>query len=75
MPGTKSSNESKYQPLWAWIQENGTEKFTLTYNDIEKIIGIPIDHSFLSYKKELEKYGYRVEKISIKLQTVAFCKL
>ncbi len=75
MPGTKSSNESKYQPLWVWIQENGTEKFTLTYNDIEKIIGIPIDHSFLSYKKELEKYGYRVEKILIKLQTVAFCKL
>ena len=54
--------------------KNGTEMLTLTFGDIEKIIGTPIDHSFLTYKKELSEYGYRVAKISMKLHTVTFCK-
>lgn len=65
---------SKYAPLWKWIQENGTDSFKLTYADIEKIAGLPIDHSFLTYKKELLEYGYKVGKISMKEQTVAFEK-
>ena len=65
---------SKYDPLWKWIQENGTDSFKLTYADIEKIAGLPIDHSFLTYKKELLDYGYKVGKISMKEQTVAFEK-
>ena len=28
--------------------------------------GLPIDHSFLKYKKELMEYGYKVGKISMK---------
>ncbi len=65
---------SKYNPLWNWIKENGTDSFNLTYAEIEKIVGQPIDHSFLQYKKELLQYGYRVRKISMKEQTVAFEK-
>ena len=52
---------SKYDPLWKWIQNNGTDKFSLTYAEIEKIAGLPIDHSFLTYKKELTEYGYNTE--------------
>jgi hypothetical protein len=63
---------SKYEPLWKWIAENGTDSFTLTFDEIESIAGIPIDHSFLRYKKELLEYGFRVEKISMKEKTVAF---
>lgn len=63
---------SKYEPLWKWIKENGTDSFKLTYDEIEKIAGIPIDHSFLSFKKELLEYGFKVGKISMKEQTVAF---
>ena len=66
---------SKYEPLWKWIQENGTEHFQLTFAQIEEIAGLPIDHSFLKYKKELPEYGYRVGKISMKAETVAFEKL
>ena len=66
---------SKYDALWAWIQENGTDSFQLTFAEIEKIAGLPIDHSFLTYKKELTAYGYQVGKISMKAQTVAFQKL
>ncbi len=65
---------SKYNPLWNWIKENGTDSFKLTYAEIEKIAGLPIDHSFLKYKKELLLYGYKVKKISMKEQTVAFEK-
>ena len=66
---------SKYDALWAWIRENGTDSFQLTFSEIEKIAGLPIDHSFLTFKKELTAYGYRVGKISMKAQTVAFQKL
>ena len=66
---------SKYDALWAWIRENGTDSFQLTFAEIEQIAGLPIDHSFLIYKKELMDYGYQVVKISMKEQTVAFEKL
>lgn len=66
---------SKYDPLWKWIKENGTDSFKLTYAEIEEIAGIPIDHSFLRFKKELPEYGYRVGKISMKAETVAFEKV
>ena len=66
---------SKYDALWAWIRENGTDSFQLTFAEIEQIAGLPIDHSFLTYKKELMGYGYQVVKISMKEQTVVFQKL
>lgn len=66
---------SKYTALWVWIKENGTDSFRLTYGEIEQIAGLPLDHSFLTYKKELTDYGYEVAKISMKEQTVAFRKL
>lgn len=65
---------SKYEPLWKWIEENETDSFKLSYSEIEKITGFPIDHSFLKYKKELLEYGFCVEKISMKDKRVAFVK-
>lgn len=66
---------SKYDTLWNYIKENSTDSFKLTYADIEKIAGLPIDHSFLTYKKELIEYGYKVVKISMKEQTVEFKRI
>lgn len=66
---------SKYDALWAWIRENGTDSFNLTFAEIEQIVGVSIDHSFLASKKELMGYGYQVIKISLKEQTVLFRKL
>lgn len=66
---------SKYQSLWEYVQKNASPSFKLTFEEIQNIAGIPIDHSFLKYKKELTEYGYQVEKISMKEQTVAFRKL
>ncbi len=42
----------KYDALWAWIKENGTDSFKHTFAEIEQIAGLPMDHSFLKYKKE-----------------------
>ena len=63
---------SKYNPLWEYVQKNGQESLKLTFEEIQNIAGIPIDHSFLKYKKELMEYGYQVGKISMKEQTVIF---
>ncbi len=65
----------KYNSLWEYVQKNGTNSFKLTFEEIQNIAGIPIDHSFLKYKKELTEYGYEVGKISMKEQTVLFNKL
>ena len=63
---------SKYQPLWEHIQTINSDKLSLSYGEIESILGFPIDHSFLTYKKELPAYGWNVKKISMKEQTVHF---
>ena len=66
---------SKYDPLWQYIGQIESAAFELTFAEIEKIAGVPIDHSFLKYKKDLAAYGYQVGKISMKKQTVSFLKL
>lgn len=63
---------SKYNLLWEYVQKNGSPSFQLTFDKINEIAGVPIDHSFLKYKKELIEYGYQVGKISMKEQTVVF---
>ena len=66
---------SKYNALWEYVQKSEKEPFRLTFEEIQEIAGIPIDHSFLKYKKELTDYGYQVGKISMKEQTVRFHKV
>ena len=63
---------SKYGLLWKDVGAHTEDSFTLTYAEIEEILGFPIDDAFLTFKKELPAYGYEVGKISMKAQTVAF---
>lgn len=65
---------SKYSSLWQFVQQNGSPTLKLTFEEIHDIAGVPINHSFLKYKKELDEYGYKVGKISMKDQTVIFNK-
>ena len=44
---------SKYNPLWEELGKREGPSLTLTFEEIEQITGIPMDHSFLKYKKEL----------------------
>lgn len=66
---------SKYEPLWDFISKRDEDDLTLTFADIENIVGVPLNHSFLTAKKELTTYGFAVGKISMKAQTVTFKKI
>jgi len=66
---------SKYSALWEYVQQRGEESFRLTFDEIGSIAGVPLNHSFLTYKKELAAYGYQVGKISMKARTVLFSKM
>lgn len=65
---------SKYNKLWEYIEKCNTRYLVLTFEEINSIAAVPLDHSFLKYKKELLEYGYRVEKISMKEKKVSFMK-
>lgn len=66
---------SKYDALWEYIHTQGGQRIVMGFDEIADIAGIPIDHSFLKYKKELEEYGYKAEKISMKNRTVTFNRI
>lgn len=57
---------SKYKVLWEYIKNNNKDNYELSFEEIKKILSFDIDHSFLTYKKELKEYGYIVSKISMK---------
>ena len=39
---------SKYDSLWAHIQQDGRAQFKLKIDEIAQIAGLPLDHSFLT---------------------------
>lgn len=65
---------SKYNALWDYVRFRSVPQLTLSFDEIQQIAGIPIDHSFLQYKKELAAYGWQVQKISMKKKIVRFAK-
>lgn len=66
---------SKYESLWKYLKEHNKQTYTLSFEEIGNILGFDIDHSFLTYKKELNEYGYKVGKISMKEKTIIFNKI
>lgn len=65
---------SKYNALWEYVKNSGKQSLKLTFDQIQNIAGVLIDHSFLNFKKELTNYGYQVGKISMKEKSVSFEK-
>ena len=66
---------SKYESLWNYLKSNNQDNYKLSYEEIKNILGFDLDHSFLTYKKELKKYGYEITKISIKEKFIIFNKI
>ncbi|MCI8955365.1 MAG: hypothetical protein HFG29_00060 [Eubacterium sp.] len=62
---------SKYDTLWKYVQSNRRQSFKLTFEEIENVAGIPIDHSFLKYKKEFIEYCYEVGTQNLQIEDVA----
>jgi hypothetical protein len=65
---------SKYDHLWKYVQRKNEAECSLTFDEIKQILGFPIDHSFLNFKRELSAYGYAVKKIYLKEKRVVFIK-
>lgn len=66
---------SKYEPLWQYVGAHRQDFLTMSFKEIMEISGIPLDHSFLTYKKELLEYGWQVKKVFMKNETVLFEKI
>ena len=66
---------SKFDPLWKHVCESEGSELIMTYSQIEDVLGFPVDHSFLTYKKELASFGWQVKKISMKEQAILFERL
>ena len=66
---------SKYDTLWERIAEAEEDRLELSFEEVELLAGLPLDHSFLNAKKELMAYGWQVEKISLKERRVRFARM
>ncbi len=66
---------SKYDKLWEYVARQSENSLRLTFDEVSSVAGVPIDHSFLNFKKELENYGWRVGKISMKNKSVEFVRI
>lgn len=61
---------SKYDALWAYVSNSGQQTLTMTFEQIAELTDVAIDHSLLTYKRELVAYGYTVGKISLKQKVI-----
>lgn len=66
---------SKYDTLWERIAETKENRLELSFEEVELLAGLPLDHSFLNAKKELTAYGWQVEKILLKERRVRFARM
>ena len=65
----------KYIKLRQRFERKEEAQIVLTFEEIKDIAWIEIDHSFLSYKKNLEKYWYTLVQISQKDKFMKFEKM
>ncbi|MCM1259354.1 MAG: hypothetical protein NC182_00230 [Prevotella sp.] len=70
---------SKYKNLWPYVdrllQAQEQTTLTLSFEEIQNVLGFEIDHSFLRAKKECLLWGYQVEKIHLKERKITFSKV
>ena len=51
---------SKYDKLWEYVEKQEGAELVLTFDEIGTIAGVPMDHSYLNYKKEHVHHGCEV---------------
>lgn len=69
---------SKYFNLWQYVDNlfriTEEDYVMLSFDEIQKVLGFEIDHSFLKAKKECLAWGYQVEKILLKEKKIKFSR-
>lgn len=53
---------SKYNALWEYVKNSGKQSLKLTFDEIQNIADVPIDHSFLNFKRSLQTTATRSGK-------------
>ena len=70
---------SKYLKLWEEVdklfKQRNTKTLELGFDKIKLCLGFDINHSFFNYKKKLEQFDYKVQKIKLKEKSIIFEKL
>lgn len=56
---------SKFRVLWEYASKADEFPLVMSFDEISSVLGFPIDHSFLTYKKEASDFGLTVKKIFI----------
>lgn len=65
---------ANYQHLWTYLAAQDADQLQLSFEEIAELAGVALNHSFLNEKKNLEPYGWTVQKISMKQQSVLFVR-
>lgn len=66
---------SKYNALWDYVRFQSAPQLTLSFDEIQQIGAFQLTIPFCNTKKKLAAYGWQVQKISMKGQTVCFAKI
>ena len=53
---------SKYDALWDYVGRSKQSSIQLTFEEIHAIAGLEIDHSFLTFKRDLRRTAIRSAK-------------
>ena len=78
---------SKYAPLAAYLRSSGQDSVTMSFDDIERIIGAELPHSALTHRawwsnnptnsvmtRAWLEAGYKTEKVDMAGKTLVFVK-
>lgn len=58
----RENADEQISALWKYLKGCGEETQTLSFERISKILGFPIDHSFLNYKLRKRRAAMPSEK-------------
>lgn len=62
LTNNEAAKMSKYNTLWKYVKNSGKQSLKLTFDEIQNIAGVPIDHLFLNFKRSLQTTATRSEK-------------
>jgi hypothetical protein len=82
----EASHTGKYRQLWRWLQDQGRDEISLTFSDIEQVLGIPLPNSarrhpthWYGYEgtalgRAIRDAGWRASQVNLTDETVLFIR-
>jgi hypothetical protein len=82
----EAARTGKYRQLWQWLQDQGRDEISLTFPDIEQVLGMPLPHSarrhpthWYGYEgtalgRAIRDAGWRASQVNLTDETVLFIR-